>query len=251
MGYRGLVEKQNQARDLRVQGWTLTEICEAVGCSKASASLWCRDVAVDAAVLDARRRARHLAGNEGARRRGPNKLQRLKQTEIEDMRAAGEARMAALTSRELLAAGVALYAGEGSKTDGTVSFANSDPRMVLFFVTWLRRFFDIDEARLRFSLYLHQGLDLDAAFSFWSDLTAIPIAQFRKPYRAVPDPSIRRSKHPMGCGTVAYSSATAHREIMGMIDALLTSVVSIGGPGPAHRQERSIRGSSAGRAFDC
>src|SRR6188768_2988162 len=109
MGYRGLVEKQNQARDLRAKGWTLTEICDAVGCSKASASLWCRDVELDAAVLEARRRERFLSGNEGARQRGPNKLQRRKQAEIEEMRAAGEARMAALTSRELLAAGVALY----------------------------------------------------------------------------------------------------------------------------------------------
>jgi hypothetical protein len=63
---------------------------------------------------------------------------------------------------------------------------------------------------------------------FWSELTAIPLPQFRKPYRAVPDPSIRNSKHPMGCGTVAYSSTQVHREIMGMVDALLSSVVSIG-----------------------
>jgi len=38
--------------------------------------------------------------------------------------------------------------------------------MMLLFCTWLRRFFDVDESRLRVHLYLHQGLDLDGASSF-------------------------------------------------------------------------------------
>jgi hypothetical protein len=39
----------------------------------------------------------------------------------------------------------------------------------------LRRFFVVDESRLRVHLYLHEGLDLDAANAFWSDVTSIPI----------------------------------------------------------------------------
>jgi hypothetical protein len=35
--------------------------------------------------------------------------------------------------------------------------------MVRFFCAWLRRHFAIDERRLRIRVYLHQGLDLDAA----------------------------------------------------------------------------------------
>lgn len=72
-------------------------------------------------------------------------------------------------------------------------------------------------------LYLHQGLDLDAAVAFWSELTAIPPEQFQKPYRAVPDPSIRRAKHVMGCPAVVYSCSRTHWTIMGMIDVLLSS----------------------------
>ena len=69
-----------------------------------------------------------------------------------------------MSERELLILGVALYAGEGGKTDGEVRFANSDPRMICR----VRRrgcadFFDVDEARLRMRLYLHDDLDLDAA----------------------------------------------------------------------------------------
>jgi hypothetical protein len=200
----------------------LGEICEELGVSKASASLWCRDVEIDEAELNRRRRQRNLAGNEGARRRGPNKLQRAKQAEIDGMRVEGIVRLGQLSERDLLIAGLALYAGEGAKTDGSVKFANSDPRMILFFVTWLRRCFDVTESRLRMRLYLHEGLDLDAATRFWSALTDIPMSQFTRPYRAVADPSIRRSKHPMGCPSVAYSCSRTHRSVMGMIDALLS-----------------------------
>ena len=72
-------------------------------------------------------------------------------------------------------------------------------------------------------LYLHQGLDLTVANRFWSDLTQIPLHRFRAPYRAVPDPSIRRSKHPMGCPSVAAGGRTLHREVMGLVDGLLSS----------------------------
>jgi hypothetical protein len=222
MGYRGEITKQNDARDLRALGWTLTEICEAVGCSKASASLWCRDVEIDQEVLDQRRRERFLAGNEGARRRGPNKLQRRKMAEIEEMRVAGIGEVGELSDRDLMVVGIALYAGEGSKTPGEVRFANSDPRMIRFFVEWMRRCFGIEPSEMKLRLYLHEGLDLDVANEFWSTLTGIPVARFRAPYRAVPDPSIRRSKHPMGCPAVCVTSTRLHRRVMGLVDALLS-----------------------------
>jgi hypothetical protein len=99
----------------------------------------------------------------------------------------------------------------------------------VFFVAWLRRFFDIDESRLRVQLYLHEGLDLDAAERFWSTALNIPCQQFGKPYRAVADHSRRTAKHRMGCPSVRYSCSHTHREVMGLMNALLTSVEDIPG----------------------
>jgi hypothetical protein len=75
----------------------------------------------------------------------------------------------------------------------------------------------------RVGLYLHEGLDLAAAIAFWSALTGIPPSQFSKPYRAVPDPSIRHAKHVHGCVTVRYSCSATHRSIMGLVNALLSA----------------------------
>jgi hypothetical protein len=84
----------------------------------------------------------------------------------------------------------------------------------------LRAFFDVDERRLRVALYLHEGLDLEAAVVYWSALTGIPPAQFIKPYRAAADPSRRRAKHVMGCPCISYSDAAKHRRVMGLVRAL-------------------------------
>ena len=228
MGYRGKVVEQGRAQDLRAEGWTYSEICAELGVARSSVSLWCRDVVVDATLLDDRRRARYLAGNLALTKR-PSRLHVAKLEQIERCREEASAWVGSLSERDRFIAGIALYAGEGAKTDGAVKFTNSDPRMIGFFLAWLREFFDLDEGRLRLWLYLHDGLDLDAAMAFWSTLTDVPLDQFGKPYRATPDPSIRRSKHPEGCLSVAYSCARTHRTVMGLVGALLTSVGCIPG----------------------
>ncbi|MGH9032546.1 MAG: hypothetical protein ACRDZV_10500, partial [Acidimicrobiia bacterium] len=191
MGYRGKVREQEQARVLRAQGKTLAEIADELDVSKSSVSLWVRDVPF---TPSKRRRGPQ-------RRRHPARERKLQ--EIEELNRAGNERVSRLSSREFLLIGAMLYAGEGFKTDQTVGMANTDPQVLAFFLAWLRHFFAVDESRLRMRMYLHEGLDLEAAEAFWSGLTGIPREQFGKPYRAKADPSIRRSKHPYGCPSIS------------------------------------------------
>jgi AcrR family transcriptional regulator len=211
MGYRGKVTEQEQAREMRARSMTLQDIATELGVAKSSVSLWVRDVEF---VPSPRR--------TGARRR-PHPAHEAKLRQIEECNAEGIDRIGTLSDDAFLAAGVALYAGEGSKTDGSVRFANTDATMVSFFCAWFRRFFEIDESRLRVRVYLHQGLDLDAAHSHWSAVTGVALEQFRAPYRAVPDPTIRRNKHEFGCVYVEYGCSRTHRRIMGLMRALLSS----------------------------
>lgn len=217
MGYRGKVAEQERARELRARSWTLQQIADELGVGKGSVSVWVRDVEFEPIP------------RSGARTRGPSTLQLRKQAEIDELLEEGRRRIGALSEREFLVAGAALYAGEGAKRDGQTIFANSDPRMIAFFCAWLRHFFEPDEQRLRLRLYLHEGLDLPAANAYWAAITGIPPEQFMKPYRAKPDPSIRRSKHPMGCPAVRYACTSTHRAVMGVVHALLESSFAIPG----------------------
>jgi len=211
VGYRGKVQEQQEARVMRAAGATLQDIATELGVSKSSVSLWVRDVEFTPSPR-----------RYGAQRR-PHPAHEAKLRQIQEFNAEGVDRIGTFNEQAFLAAGVALYAGEGSKTEGEVRFANTDAAMVRFFCAWLRRFFVIDESSLRVRVYLHQGLDLAAAESFWSEATAVPLTQFRRPYRAVPDPTIRRVKHEYGCVYVCYGCSATHRRVMGLVRALLAS----------------------------
>lgn len=214
MGNRGKLHEQQRARELRAHGWAMPDIAEELGVAKSSVSLWTRDVEIPETV-PRRKRPR--------RKHGPNKLQRRKQAEIEELARVGKQEIGILSERDLLITGTALYAGEGDKSDGMVGFANTDPAFIALFCRWLRHFFTIDESRLRVVLYLHADLDLDAATTYWSQLTGVPSTQFGKPYRAPTDPTIRTAKHQFGCCTVRYSCSRTHRAVMGLVRALMSA----------------------------
>lgn len=216
MGYRGKLEQQEQARALRAQNLTLAAIAARLGVSKSSVSLWVRDVP----FTPSRRRS--------GPKRNTHPASRAKQRQIEELDRLGIERIGTLTDEAFLAAGVALYAGEGSKREGAVVFANTDARMIAFFCSWMRRFFTIDESRMRGKVYLHDGLDLEAAEAYWSMVSGIPLHQFGAAYRAVADASIRTTKHVYGCFYVKYSCTTTHRSIMGLVRALLSSKANPG-----------------------
>jgi AcrR family transcriptional regulator len=190
---------------------TLADIAAALGVSKSSVSLWVRDVEFVPS-----------AWRYGAQRR-PYAQQIAKLRQIEELDREGRDRIGTLDDESFLAAGVALYTGEGTKGDGRVCFANTDPTMVRFFCAWLRRFFEVDEKRVTARVYLHEGLDLAVAEAFWSEISGLALEQFRAPYRAVANPTIRRNKHVYGCFYVRYDCVQTHRRIMGLMRALLSS----------------------------
>jgi hypothetical protein len=217
MGYGGKYAEQARARELRAQAWTLNEIAAELGVSKSSVSIWVRDV-------DFTPRPRNRGHPAG-----PHHPMRLKkEAEIARCKHDAEVWLGAITQRELTMFALGLYAGEGSKSGHEVSMANTNAVYLKVFVTWLRRTFDIDESRVRAVLYLHAGLDLDAASRYWSEVLDIPLRQFSKPYRAVPDPSMRRAKHEFGCATARYSCTLTARRVMAMIAAVSSSIVHPG-----------------------
>jgi hypothetical protein len=232
VGYRGKLEERARARELRAQAWTLQEIAGELGVAKSSVSLWVRDVDFDPT-------SRRSAVTHRRPRGSDHPLRRRKLAQLEQLRKEGLERIGTLSEREFLVAGLGLYAGDGAKGDMEVKFANSNAVLVGFFCRWLRTFFDVDEQRLRLALYLHEGLDLAAANQHWSEITMIPEDQFTRPYRAVPDASIRHNKHMFGCAHVRYGCSRTQRTILAQTEALVTAsieeVVGSGGGTRTHK----------------
>jgi len=187
----------------------LQEIADELGVSKSSASLWCRGV-------DFVPKPR----NRGHSSHKPHPLHVRKLEEIERCRVEAVEVIGRVSERDLLMFGLALYAGEGSKTPGSVILANSDPLLMAVFILWLRDFFRIDESRLRMKIYLHSDLNLGAATQFWSEVSGVPLEQFRTPYLVPVGPTRRTNRHVNGCATVSYSCTLTHRRVMAMIEAI-------------------------------
>jgi hypothetical protein len=227
MGYRGKLAEQQRARELRAQAWTLQEIADALGVAKSSVSVWTRGVAFEPS-------ARRSAATGRRPRGSDHPLRRRKLAEIERLRVEGVERVGSLTDRELLMAGLGLYAGDGSKRGGEVRFANSDPRLIRLFCVWLRRFFDVDDAPSCAALPPRRAGPASRD-DLLGGVTGIPETQFTKPYRATPVQGIRHNKHEHGCAHVAYGCTRTHRRIMGMMEALSARGMWLRGPGSNRR----------------
>lgn len=77
-----------------------------------------------------------------------------------------------------------IYLCEGGKYPSTrqLTFGNSDPEMIRFFLGLLRKWFSVDESKLRCRVMHRCDQNGESLNKFWSDLTKIPIKQFYKSY---------------------------------------------------------------------
>ena len=107
MGYRGKLFERERARELRAGSWTLAEIAHELGVSKASVSVWVRDVDFEPKPC-----------NRGHRDQRPHPLRVRKEAELERCRIEADEWLGTLTHRDLTMFCLGLYAGEGSKTQG-------------------------------------------------------------------------------------------------------------------------------------
>jgi hypothetical protein len=147
-----------------------------------------------------------------------------KLAEIEECNRRGIERVGVLSEEAFLVAGAALYAGEGAKRDGKVNFANTNPEMMRF--------------SARGCVVSSGSTSHDCACASTSTRGSIsmplktsgPMSQVSRARSSIvrtakPDESIRHAKHEYGCGYVDYHCSRTHREIMGLVRALLTSEV--------------------------
>ena len=112
-----------------------------------------------------------------------------------------------------------LYWAEGDKTKNYfIALTNTNNKVLIYFVFWLRKYFDIEELRLRCRLYLWENINEESAKSFWSKNLNIPISQFTKSYISKSKPKIRKQRHNFGVCRVSYGSKKIFQDIINGIE---------------------------------
>jgi transposase len=221
-----------KARDLRAKGRTYDEIAAELGVSKASVSLWVRDMPRPGRISYAEFRQRNAAGvskywqAETLRREAGRQA-------IAD---AAASQIGVLSDREIVIAGAIAYWCEGTKSKpyrrkDRVVFINSDPRLIAFFLRFLAEAGTASD-RLICRVHIHESADVVAAQKFWQDVTGLAASQFREPTLKRHNPkTIRRNTGAdyHGCLVISVRrSVRLYRQIEGWASAAMTA------PGQGH-----------------
>ena len=223
-----------QANNLRGEGASIKTIAKQLGVSKSSVSIWTRNILLNEEQLQ-RLKESALLGAERGRLKSAlvHRDRRIKLEE--DAKNFGISILSEISNRELLIAGLALYWGEGGKTNKRVEFCNSDPKMIKFLIRWLKVNFQLDISQFKCAVginILHQKREM-AVKKYWSEITGIPISQF---YKTSFKKTINRKvynnfdKH-FGTLTVRIIKSTSlYYKILGLIEALsIDNQASTGG----------------------
>ena len=76
-----------------------------------------------------------------------------------------------------------LYVAEGAKRGrGKLVLANTDSRLINFFIQWLGTFYKVPKSAIRIQLQLYQTMDMEREYRYWEQELGILRNQFYKPY---------------------------------------------------------------------
>lgn len=227
MGNFGKIEEKFKAQELRKQGLSYQEILQKISVSKSTISLWCKDI-----QLTKRQKLRLINNKHFGQRKGSlvaaenKKNARIERTEA--IKGLAKKDVGEIINRDKFIAGIALYAAEGTKSDGHAAFTNSDPQLIKFMMDWFLTWAKVPIEKLRGAIWIHEGLDEIKAKKFWSSLTGIPRSQFHKTYVAGvkrDSKKIRKNVHQYGVMAIKFSNSAIHRRIMGWIYAFFNGKI--------------------------
>lgn len=121
----------------------------------------------------------------------------------------------------LYISGLMLYWGEGAKNTGSViDLTNSDPNMIVIFVNFLRKIYQIQEQKLRVLLYCFANQNEDQLKSYWSGLLSIPKNQFLKTYIRQDYDLKKIGKMPYGVAHLRYYDKKLYSQIQSDTDII-------------------------------
>lgn len=224
MGYIGNLEKKNLIQKLRQEGHSYREIEKLTHTSKSTIGNYCQNINLSEnqiqKLLENKKNGltkATLLGSEANR-----KKRIIQETTLLKK---GIKQIGKMSQRDRFIAGVALYQGEGSKTNNAVEFTNSNPETIKFMVDWFGEFCMINKSKLKLNLWLHDNLSESNAIKFWCHFLEVESSQFGKTYFAknkINSQKIRKNIHQFGIIKIRFYNSAKLRLILGWIKGVLS-----------------------------
>lgn len=166
-------KKRLMAIELRRNGLSIGVIAKKLHVSKASASVWCRNIKLTNSQKNS------LIKNLGAQINKQKKIDIVNHYDNIAIKDIGS-----LTSRDIIIASAALYWAEGSKKENRFTFVNSDPNMVKFMFIFLTKILKINKNDIKLTIQINiiHKPRINKVLTFWLTLLQLPSSSLNKPY---------------------------------------------------------------------
>ncbi len=214
-------KEKRKAIRLRRKGLSYREILEKVPVAKSTLSLWLRSVGLTKRQKQRLTEKKRKAALKGARKR---REQRIKRTKKIKRKARKE--IEKISKEKLKLIGAALYWAEGKKqkkyrTGASLSFSNSDSRMILLYTKWLKEVCSIPKSRLVYSLYIHESGNWQRAKRYWANILSVQKNKINVYFKHNKIKSRRKKKKYYGLINIRVRRSTQlNRKVAGWIEGI-------------------------------
>jgi|SRR3989338_4029134 len=219
-------ELKIRARALRNSGKSIKDIARITGVSQSTVSLWCRDIKLTKEQTQEILDEKQYLITQG-RLKGAN-FQRMKRVNAIKIAVQEAKKLNKLTEGEFFIGGLALYLAEGTKTYGTVQFTNSNKMIIKFMIKWFRRFYNINNMDIKFSIHInaiHKNREKEIV-SFWRRYLRAKPENFTNIRYVKTRPAKKYENHAAYYGTMDFrikKSTNLLYKLNALTDRLLTT----------------------------
>jgi hypothetical protein len=171
---------KSEAIKLRRSGESLPHIHDVLGIPKSTLSYWFRDIELSVKQKD-RLHKNWLNGLVTARKGAAkwHREEKLKRIVAAKNEAEVIFKNINLNDKYTLELSLAiLYLAEGSKKNVETALGSSDPNTLRFFLSALKKLYDLDIKKVRCELYLRYDQDPNELKSYWAKELSLPLSNF-------------------------------------------------------------------------
>lgn len=173
---------QNRARELRQKGVSITAIERSLGIPRSTLSGWFKSITLTPKQKNTLRKKR-IRALMPARHRAALWHKAAKERRLQEAEGQASKILSRLPPNNMPTLELALamlYLGEGAKKTVETALGNSDPRVVKFFVTAIKRLYLLPDAKLRCELYLRADQNPIKLKRYWAKELKLPTGCFRQ-----------------------------------------------------------------------
>lgn len=219
------VVEKNKARELRKEGKSINQIVKETGFSKASVSVWVRDI-----ILTEKQKNKISEKGRSFESIEKRRISRLFNEKRKRQIIIDKARkdIFSVSKKDLKLIGIVLYLGGGRKTGGAVSLANSDPFIIKIMMRFFREMCSVPESKFRGHIHTFAHADIAKTETYWSEITGIPKSQFFKTYIKPSSSSLqKRQTLPFGTFDICVCDTKLFLTIIGWMGKIKELTVKI------------------------